>query len=58
MTNLREVKITTFEQLETPPVKKLPMEFVFATHNEHKLEEIRALLPKNIMLKSLSRAGL
>ncbi|MGB5700007.1 non-canonical purine NTP diphosphatase [Muriicola sp.] len=33
------------------------MEFVFATHNEHKLEEIRDLLPKGIMLKSLNELG-
>ena len=33
------------------------MEFVFATHNEHKLEEIHSLLPKNISLKSLNDIG-
>ncbi len=33
------------------------MELVFATHNEHKLVEIRSLLPKNIHLKSLDDIG-
>ena len=33
------------------------MELVFATHNEYKLEEIRSLLPKNIILKSLIDIG-
>lgn len=33
------------------------MELVFATHNEHKLAEIRSLLPKNIRLKSLDDIG-
>ncbi len=33
------------------------MELVFATHNEHKLVEIRSLLSKNISLKSLYDIG-
>jgi XTP/dITP diphosphohydrolase len=33
------------------------MELVFATHNEHKIEEIRSLLPKNISLRSLDDIG-
>ena len=33
------------------------MKLVFATHNQHKLKEIQALLPKNIELLSLSDIG-
>jgi XTP/dITP diphosphohydrolase len=33
------------------------MDLVFATHNKHKLVEIRSLLPKNIRLKSLDDIG-
>ncbi len=33
------------------------MELVFATHNAHKLVEIRSLLPKNISIKSLDDIG-
>ncbi len=33
------------------------MELVFATHNEHKIVEIRSLLPTNIQLKSLYDIG-
>ncbi len=33
------------------------MDLVFATHNEHKLAEIRSLLPKTIRLKSLDDIG-
>ena len=32
-------------------------ELVFATHNPHKLEEIRALMPENIKLLSLNDIG-
>lgn len=33
------------------------MELIFATHNEHKLVEIRSLLPQNITLRSLGDIG-
>lgn len=33
------------------------MEIVFATHNKNKLEEVRALLPREIQLKSLTDLG-
>lgn len=55
--NIRDPKITTFDQVQTLPFEKLHMELVFATHNEHKLVEIRSLLPKNISLRSLSDIG-
>ncbi|WP_314764048.1 non-canonical purine NTP pyrophosphatase, partial [Capnocytophaga sputigena] len=33
------------------------MKLVFATHNQHKLREIQALLPPNIQLLSLDDIG-
>lgn len=34
------------------------MKLVFATHNPHKLQEIKAMLPGSILLKGLSEIGL
>jgi len=33
------------------------MEFIFATGNDHKLEEVKAILPKSILIRSLKELG-
>ena len=33
------------------------MELIFATHNQHKLEEVKQMLPQNILFKSLTDIG-